>query len=50
MGDLLLSLVKLLLQVISHLSVVEDDANVVEVILEDVTVLLLEQTMNYVCI
>ena len=48
--DLVLSLVKLLLQAISHLSVVEADANVVEVILEDVTVLLLEQTINYVCI
>ena len=48
--DLVFSLVKLLLQAISHLSVVEADANVVEVILEDVTVLLLEQTINYVCI
>ena len=48
--DIVLSLVKLLLQAISHLSVVEADANVVEVILEDVTVLLLEQTINYVCI
>ena len=48
--DLVLSLVKLLLLVISHPPVVEANANVVEVILENITVLLLEQTINYICI